>query len=136
MISDALKNQGFDVTYTWQSGQAVRQQYFIDRWLASLPDPTAGTVWMYFEMNYNGDMPKTIVGHIQKCVLFVCGNADISFVFEAQDVADNYSPCGPGDPQSPTPPPEPCPACPPESFPIKPMLIGGAVGAVLGYLLG
>src|SRR5438552_1697208 len=81
-IADALKNQSFDVTYSWQSGQPVRQQFLVDRWLAGLPTPTEGTVWMYFEMNYTGDLPRPIASHIEKCVLFVCGSADIAYVFE------------------------------------------------------
>ena len=130
-LEGALNKQGFDVTYTWQSGQAVRQQFFIDRWLASLPAPTAGTVWMYFEMNYNGDAMRTIVGHFQKCVLFICGNADIAYVFEAQEVADDFHPCGPGDPESTTPPLTPPAACPPQASPWGPALVGAAAGAAL-----
>ena len=145
-ITDALKNQNFNVTYSWQSGQPTRQQFLVDRWLSGLPDPTAGTTWMYFEMNYDGDVPRTLASHIQKCVLFICGTADISAVFEAQDVADDYIPCGPGDTRQPAAPLPGCPACvppippvipgcPPPPSPVGSALAGAAAGAVLGGLV-
>jgi hypothetical protein len=154
-VVDALQKQQFQVTYSWHSGQPVRHQYLMDRWLASLPAPASGRTWMYFELTYVGDMPKTIVPHIQKCLIdfgpvhSLCGTADIAYVFSAQQVDDSYHPCGPGDPQKtpdasppaaagcpdcPTYPPcpdlpPPCPGCPPPSFPWKPVLAGMALGA-------
>jgi hypothetical protein len=132
-VTDELAKLGFKVTYSWQSGQANRDSVFIDNWIARLPAPTKGTVWMYFELNYVGDVPKTIVSHIQKCkYLAFCGNVDIAYIFEAQQVPDNYAPCGPGDPQAGNCPPlaPPCAAPPPAPFPWKPALLGAAVGAV------
>ena len=61
-VTDELAKLGFKVTYSWQSGQENRDSVFIDNWIARLPAPTKGTVWMYFELNYVGDVPKTIVG--------------------------------------------------------------------------
>ena len=131
-----LEKQDFKVTYSWQTGQPNRDTVFIDRWIAQLPPPTKGTVWMYFELNFTGSAPKTIVGHIHHCLLLVlCGDADIAYVFEATDVPDNYAPCGPGDPQAGSCPPlpPPCATCPPAPIPWKPLLIGIAVGgAVVG----
>jgi hypothetical protein len=134
---DELKKEGFVVTYSWQSGQAGRNQFFIDNWIASLPTPTKGTAWMYFELNYTGSVPKTVARHIQKCILFICGSVDIMQLFEAQEVAEGTHPCGPGDPQTascpPTPPP--CAACPPAPNPWKPALIGAAVGAAFAGVI-
>jgi hypothetical protein len=158
-VVDALKKQDFQVTASWQSGQPVPPS-LMGNWLASLPPPANGRTWMYFELKYGGDMPKTIVRHIEKCLIdmgFVkslCGTADISYVFSAQQVDDGYHPCGPGDPQKtpdvpppaqagcpdcPTYPPcpdlpPPCPGCPPPSFPWKPALIGAAIGGTVATL--
>jgi hypothetical protein len=129
-IASALGNWDLSATYSWQSGQPTRQQFLIDRWLANLPAPADGKVWMYFEIDFTGDTARTIVSHIEKCVLSViCGSADISYVFEAQQVADNFHPCGPGDPQgAQLPPPSPGP---PVSSPWKPAIIGGIAGLAL-----
>lgn len=145
-IADALKNWNLAVTYSWQSGQPTRQQFLVDRWLSGLPAPADGKTWMYFEMNFTGDVPKTIVSHIEKCVLFICGSADIVNVFESQQVADDYHPCGPGDATAPTPPPPGCPpcatpippvvpGCPAEPAPWKPLALGAGAGFVLGVLV-
>jgi len=134
-LIDALKTQGFDVTYSWQSGQAVRAQFLVDRWIASLPAPADGKVWMYFEMNYTSDTPKSLASHIQRCVLFICGSADISNVFEARQVPDDTHPCGPGDPQG-TPLPPPSPGCPAEPFPLGATIAGGVFGLFLGWAIG
>lgn len=145
-IASALKNWNLDVTYSWQSGQPTRQKYLVDRWLSGLPAPAEGKTWMYFEMNYVGDVPKVIVSHIEKCVLFVCGSADITNVFESRQVADDYHPCGPGDTQAPAPPPPGCPTCPAlippvmpgcpaEPNPLKPALLGAGAGFLLGALV-
>jgi hypothetical protein len=158
-VVDALQKQSFQVTYSWKGGQPVRHQFLIDRWLASLPPPASGRTWMYFELTYTGDMPKTIVPHIQKCLVewpikALCGTADIAYVFSAQQVDDSYHPCGPGDPQKtpdapppaqagcpdcPTYPPcpdlpPPCPGCPPAPLPWKPLLAGAAVGSAIASL--
>ena len=134
VIDELAKNLAFKVTYSWMSGQPNRNAVFIDSWLAKLPAPTKGTNWMYFELNFVGDVPKTIVSHIQHClhllIVKICGNADIAYVFEAQQVDDNFHPCGPGDPQAGTCPPlaPPCAACPPASIPWKPVLVGAVLG--------
>lgn len=149
-VTDALAKQDFTVTYSWQTGQANRQQFFIDNWIADLPAPTQGTIWIYLELNYTGDMPKTIARHVQKCVLWICGNVDIAYIFEAQQVDDGYHPCGPGDPQkspdaasasgtSSTPGcpdlPPPCPAPPPQPNPWKPALVGAGAVTAVGLLV-
>jgi len=135
-VTGALGKESFQVSYAWQSGQPVRNQFFVDTWLAGLPAPTAGTVWMYFEMSYTGDTPLTFARHIEKCILFICGSADIAYAFSAQSVPDNTSPCGPGDPQTGTcaPLPPPCPGCPPKPVPWKPALAGAGVGAGIAIL--
>lgn len=138
-VTDELAKLDFKVTYSWQSGQANRNSVFIDNWIAKLPPPTKGTVWMYFELNYIGDVPKTIVSHIRKCkALVFCGNVDIAYIFEAQQVADDAHPCGPGDPQTAScqPMAPPCSACPPAPIPWKPLLIGALAGSVLMGAIG
>jgi len=135
-VSDAvneLNNQGFQVTYSWQSGQPTRGQFFVDNWLANLPAPTPGTVWMYFELDFTGDVPRAVARSFHKCILWICGTGTIAYVFEAQQVPDNYAPCGPGDPQTGTcaPLPPPAPGCPPEPNPWKPVLVGVFVGGTL-----
>lgn len=134
---DELKKEGFAVTYSWQSGEANRNRFLIDNWIAALPSPTKGTNWMYFELNYAGDTPKTVAKHIQKCILFVCGSVDIAQLFEAREVPDGTHPCGPGDPQTANcpPVPPPCAACPPASNPWKPALLGAAVGAIFASVV-
>ncbi len=130
-----LEKQNFKVTYSWQSGQPNRGSVFIDDWIAKLPPPTSGTVWMYFELNFTGDVPKTIVSHIHHCLLLVlCGDASIAYVFEAKDVPDNYAPCGPGDPQAGSCPPlpPPCATCPPAPIPWKSAFVGAIIGGVVG----
>ena len=133
---DELKKEGFTVTYSWQSGQPTRGQFLIDNWISGLPAPTKGTNWMYFELNYAGDVPKTVAKHIEKCVFFVCGSVDIVQLFEAREVADGTHPCGPGDHAGDCPsPPPPCAACPPAPNPWKPALLGAAVGAIFAGVL-
>lgn len=136
-VTSELAKQEMAVTYGWMSGQPNRNTYFVDTWLANLPPPASGTVWMYFELTYNGSMGKTIARHVEKCVLFICGSVDISYIFEAQEVADNYAPCGPGDPQhgSCAPLPPPCPGCSPPPSPWKPVLYGVSAGGAAAALL-
>jgi len=131
-VKKELVKEHFAVTYAWQTGQPNRNAVFIDSWLASLPAPTKGTVWMYFELNFTGDSPVTVVSRIHKCLFFVCGDASIAFVFEAKDVPDNYAPCGPGDPQAGScpPMPPPCATCPPARFPWKTLVAGAVIGGV------
>ena len=131
--TDELNKNGFQVTYSWQSGQPTRGQFFIDNWLANLPAPASGNVWMYFEANFTGDTPRTIARTFEKCVLWICGSGTLSYVFEAQQVPDSYAPCGPGDPQTGACPPlpPPAPGCPPQPNPWKPALTGAAAGGAL-----
>jgi len=136
VLTDALTKQGFAITYAWQSGQPTRTMAIIDRWLDTLPAPAAGKVWMYLEMTFNGDVPKLIVGSYQKCVLMICGSADVSYLFESREVADNYAPCNPGESGGNCPAlPPPNPGCPVPPNPWKPALIGAGAGFVLGLLV-
>jgi len=131
-VTSALAKEDFTVTYAWATGQPNRNAVFIDDWLAKLPQPASGTVWMYLELNFTGDMPKTVAAHIHKCILFICGDANIVYLLTAQQVADNYAPCGPGDPQAGNCPVLPPPiSCPPAPSAWKPALIGAAVGGAL-----
>jgi hypothetical protein len=137
-VADELKKQNFNVTYSWQSGQAVRGEFLIDRWIRSLPAPAPGKTWMYLELDYAGNSPKVLASSIKKCVLFICGTADIVNAFEAQSVSDDTHPCGPGDPQTGN-----CPACPPPSpgcttpeFQWKPAVAAGVAGLLFGWLIG
>jgi hypothetical protein len=142
-VTSELENQDFQVSYSWQSGQTMRSQSGIDAWLATLPAPTKGTVWMYLELTLLGGVPRSIVRHIKKCILFICGSVDISYVFEAQQVDDSYQPCNPGEPVvAPTVEPNaacpacplcpalppPCPGCSPPPNPWKPAIAGAAAG--------
>jgi len=133
-VENELKKQDFHVTYSWQSGQPIRGPSGIDNWLAALPAPTRGTVWMYFELNFVGDAFKSIATHIEKCILFLCGSADLKSVLELQQVADGYHPCFPGDTQAGagTPLPPPTPGPPPKLVPWVPIAAAGAgiVGAI------
>jgi hypothetical protein len=133
-VTDALKVQGFDVTYSWQSGQVIRGEVFIDRWIRSLPTPASGKTWMYFEMDYTGSTPKTIVGHIEKCILSICGSMDVTNVFEAQKVADDFHPCSPGDPQG-APLAAPNPGSPAQRFQWQPAVAAGVFGLFVGWLI-
>jgi len=138
-VVNELKKQDFVVTYAWQSGQVLptRNETASYQWLAGLPPPTQGTVWMYLELNYVGDLPRTIARTIHKCVLFICGTATLAYVFELRSVGDTYQPCNPGEPQNPACPPlpPPAPGCPPEPSPWLPALAGAAVGAAMGAFL-
>jgi hypothetical protein len=144
-VTDELKKNNFTVTYSWQSGQPTRNQFDVDNWLANLPKPTSGTNWMYFEMNFTGDSPQLFARSFQKCVNLlitkICGNVDVAYLFEAQQVADNFHPCGPGDPvksmpNCPTCPdlPPPCPAAAPAPTPFKPLVGGLVVGGLVAGL--
>ena len=135
-VTKELAKEHFQVTYSWQTGQPNRSSVFIDDWISKLPPPTSGTVWMYFELNFTGDAPITVISRIHKCILFICGDASIAYVFESQDVPDNYAPCGPGDPQAGSCPPlpPPCATCSPAPVPWKPALVGAAIGIVVGAI--
>jgi hypothetical protein len=139
-VEAELKKQDLAITYAWQTGQPNRGQFYIDNWIASLPPPPDGDVWMYFELKYTGDVPRSIARHVEKCILFVCGGADVVHVFEAQQVADDYSPCGPGDPQAAqTPTAETTTAAAstvrPRTATWKPVAVGAAaVAAVAGVV--
>lgn len=145
-VTDELGKQNFQVTYSWVGGQPTRQpvpgskvSFAIDMWLANLPKPTSGTVWMYFELTFTGNTPKALARHVEKCVLFICGSVDIAYAFAEHQVADDFYPCGPGDTTvppnggvSPCPPlPPPCPGPAPAPNPLKPALAGAAVGAAV-----
>lgn len=136
-VAKELVKEGFAVTYSWQTGQPNRNAVFMDTWLAGLPQPTPGTNWMFFELNFTGDSPRTVVSTIHKCLFFICGDARIAYVFEARDVADDYAPCGPGDPQKGACPelPPPCATCAPQPMPWKPVAIGAAIGGTVVFLI-
>lgn len=135
-LSDATKalgDDGFQVSYAWMTGQPNRATYFVDNWLAGLPAPSSGNVWMYFELNFTGDVPRTIQGTFEKCILWICGSGTIEYAFAAQQVADDFHPCAPGDPQGTAL--QPPPPAPPRSSAWKPVLVGAGIGgAALGLL--
>ncbi len=136
-VADTLTKQSFQVAYSWQGGTPTRGKFWIDDWLAKLPASAEGTRWMYLELRYAGTEMKSIARHFEKCVLMICGAADVAYVFEAKQVPDDWHPCGPGDPNQGTCPPlpPPCPGCPPKPNPWRPALVGAAVGGAATFLL-
>lgn len=132
-IVSELTKQEFRVNYSWEYGQPTARGYLVDNWLAGLTPSAEGTRWIYFEGWYTGNAARSLAKHVEKCVLGICGAADVAYLFEAQQVPDNYHPCGPGDPNKGSCPalPPPCPGCPSTPFPLKPMLLGAAAGGVL-----
>lgn len=136
-VTSELAKEGFISTYSWQSGQPSRKQFIIDRWIETLPPPAQDTSWLYFELTYSGDMPKTLARHVEKCVLFVCATIDIAYAFEERLVPDDYAPCGPSDPARPAgacPAPLPCPGGSKSSV-LVPALVGAGVGGATVFWL-
>jgi hypothetical protein len=136
-VTGDLTKQGFQVIYTWESGQPTRGKFFVDNWLANLPKSAEGTRWIYLELKYAGSEMKSIARHFEKCTLGICGAADVSYVFAATQVPDIFHPCGPGDPNqgSCSPLPPPCPGCPPKPSPWKPAMLGAAAGGAATLFL-
>lgn len=60
-IQAKAESEGFQVTYAWETGQASRDTYAIDQWLASLPaDTTSNHRWVYAEGNFSGSTPWSL----------------------------------------------------------------------------
>lgn len=125
--------KGFTVTYAWEQGQASRNLFAIDAWLAGLsPDPTSNHRWIYAEGNFGGAAPWSLgvdppwpftIYHVQHVFQAV----------DAPDVAPGTTPTTPALPSGPE--------CPPPSGVSTAAAVGWTlggvlVGAILGRLVG
>lgn len=119
-IVSYLSAHGWLVTYAWEEGQASRDLYAVDAWLAGLsPDTTSNHRWVWIEANRTGESAS--VGQASPWPFTIYA---LSHAFQAVDAPEG------GGGALPTLPTVTTPA--PPGVPGAVWVVGGA--AVLGLL--